>query len=155
MEAHREGWRCWTLVTGEPIRHSHATFPAPPAPVRWYAEALDKVYGEVAPTGSNELAMIVREPIGVIAAVPYRLPAAAWPAGNSARRWRRAAAILKPSEKSPLTALRLAGLAKKRLPDGVLNVVSGFGHEAGQALALHLMLKSSPSPAPPAPASSC
>ena len=46
--------------------------------------------------------------------------------------------VLKPSEKSPLTALRLAGLAKQAgLPDGVFNVVSGFGHEAGQALALH------------------
>ncbi len=49
--------------------------PAPPAPFAWYAEALDKVYGEVAPTGSNELAMIVREPIGVIAAVvPWNFP---------------------------------------------------------------------------------
>jgi gamma-glutamyl-gamma-aminobutyraldehyde dehydrogenase len=83
--------------------------------------------------------MIVREPIGVIAAVvPWNFPLllACWKlgpalaAGNSV--------ILKPSEKSPLTALRLAGLAKEAgLPDGVLNVVSGFGHEAGQALALH------------------
>ena len=46
--------------------------------------------------------------------------------------------VLKPSEKSPLTALRLAGLAKEAgLPDGVLNVISGYGHEAGGALALH------------------
>lgn len=46
--------------------------------------------------------------------------------------------VLKPSEKSPLTALRLAGLAKEAgLPDGVLNVISGYGHEAGRALALH------------------
>ena len=46
--------------------------------------------------------------------------------------------ILKPSEKSPLSAIRLAGLAKEAgLPDGVLNVVTGFGHEAGQALSRH------------------
>ncbi|MDP1309537.1 aldehyde dehydrogenase family protein, partial [Klebsiella pneumoniae] len=83
----------------------------------------------VAPTGSNELAMIVRAPIGVIAAVvPWNVPLllACWKlgpalaAGNSV--------ILNPSEKSPLTALRRAGRAKEAgLPDGVLNVVSGFG----------------------------
>ncbi len=74
----------------------------------------------------------------IAAVVPWNFPLllACWKlgpalaAGNSV--------ILKPSEKSPLTALRLAGLAKEAgLPDGVLNVVSGFGHEAGQALALH------------------
>ena len=83
--------------------------------------------------------MIRRDPVGVVASIApwnYPLMMAAWKlapalaAGNSV--------ILKPSEKSPLTALRLAGLAKEAgLPDGVLNVVSGFGHEAGQALALH------------------
>ena len=141
MEAHREELALLeTLDTGKPIRHSlRDDIPGAARAIRWYAEALDKVYGEVAPTGSNELAMIVREPIGVIAAVvPWNFPLllACWKlgpalaAGNSV--------ILKPSEKSPLTALRLAGLAKEAgLPDGVLNVVSGFGHEAGQALALH------------------
>ncbi|HCJ5830467.1 TPA: aldehyde dehydrogenase PuuC [Escherichia coli] len=102
-------------------------------------ETLDKVYGEVATTSSHELAMIVREPVGVIAAiVPWNFPllltcwklGPALAAGNSV--------ILKPSEKSPLSAIRLAGLAKEAgLPDGVLNVVTGFGHEAGQALSRH------------------
>ena len=83
--------------------------------------------------------MIRRDPVGVVASIApwnYPLMMAAWKlapalaAGNSV--------ILKPSEKSPLTALRLAGLAKEAgLPDGVLNVISGYGHEAGQALALH------------------
>ncbi|WP_148999286.1 aldehyde dehydrogenase family protein, partial [Shigella sonnei] len=78
----------------------------------------------------HELAMIVREPVGVIAAiVPWNFPllltcwklGPALAAGNSV--------ILKPSEKSPLSAIRLAGLAKEEagLPDGVLNVVSGYG----------------------------
>lgn len=81
----------------------------------------------------------MREPVGVIAAiVPWNFPLllACWKlgpalaAGNSV--------ILKPSEKSPLTAIRLAALAKKAgLPDGVLSVVSGYGHEAGQALSQH------------------
>jgi len=129
-----------TLDTGKPIRHSlRDDIPGAARAIRWYAEAIDKVYGEVATTGSNELAMIIREPVGVMAAiVPWNFPLllACWKlgpalaAGNSI--------ILKPSEKSPLTALRLAGLAKEAgIPDGVLNVVSGFGHEAGQALSLH------------------
>ncbi|MDG1642612.1 aldehyde dehydrogenase PuuC [Klebsiella huaxiensis] len=141
MEAHREELALLeTLDTGKPIRHSlRDDIPGAARAIRWYAEAIDKVYGEVAPTSINELAMIVREPIGVIAAVvPWNFPLllACWKlgpalaAGNSM--------VLKPSEKSPLTALRLAGLAKEAgLPDGVLNVVSGFGHEAGQALAQH------------------
>jgi gamma-glutamyl-gamma-aminobutyraldehyde dehydrogenase len=103
-----------TLDTGKPIRHSlRDDIPGAARAIRWYAEALDKVYGEVAPTG-GELAMIVREPIGVIAAVvPWNFPLllACWKlgpalaAGNSV--------VLKPSEKSPLTALRLAGWRKR------------------------------------------
>ena len=141
IEAHAEELALLeTLDTGKPIRHSlRDDIPGAARAIRWYAEALDKVYGEVATTSSNELAMIVREPVGVIAAiVPWNFPllltcwklGPALAAGNSV--------ILKPSEKSPLTALRLAGLAKEAgIPDGVLNVVSGFGHEAGQALSLH------------------
>lgn len=141
METHHEELALLeTLDTGKPIRHSlRDDIPGAIRAIRWYAEALDKVYGEIAPTDNNALAMIVREPVGVIAAVvPWNFPLllACWKlgpalaAGNSV--------ILKPSEKSPLTALCLAGLAKEAgLPDGVLNVISGFGHEAGQALALH------------------
>lgn len=141
MDAHREELALLeTLDTGKPIRHSlRDDIPGAARAIRWYAEAIDKVYGEVAPTGGNELAMIVREPIGVIAAVvPWNFPLllACWKLGPALASGN--SVVLKPSEKSPLTALRLAGLAKQAgLPDGVFNVVSGFGHEAGQALALH------------------
>ena len=129
-----------TLDTGKPIRHSlRDDIPGAARAIRWYAEAIDKVYGEVAPTGDGELALIVREPVGVVAAVvPWNFPLllACWKlgpalaAGNSV--------ILKPSEKSPLTALRIAALARDAgLPDGVLNVVPGYGPEAGSALSLH------------------
>lgn len=129
-----------TLDTGKPIRHSlRDDIPGATRAIRWYAEAVDKVYGEIAPTGPEALALISREPIGVVAAiVPWNFPLllACWKlgpalaAGNSV--------ILKPSEKSPLTAIRLAALAREAgLPDGVLNVLPGFGHEAGKALALH------------------
>ena len=107
---------------------------------QWYAEAIDKVYDEVAPTGPGNLAIVSRVPLGVVGAVtPWNFPldmatwksAAALAAGNSV--------VLKPAEQSPLSALRLAELASEAgLPDGVLNVVPGFGHTAGQALGLHM-----------------
>jgi len=108
--------------------------------VSWTAEAIDKVFDEVAPTPKSQLGLVTREPIGVVAAiVPWNFPMlmAAWkfaPAlamGNSF--------ILKPSEKSPLSAIKLAELAKEAgIPDGVFNVLPGFGHTAGQALAEHM-----------------
>jgi len=106
---------------------------------RFYAEAIDKVHGEVAPTNAGNLAYVTREPLGVIGAiVPWNFPfdMAAWKcapalaAGNSV--------VLKPSERSPFSALILAELAREAgIPDGVLNIVTGFGAEAGKALALH------------------
>ncbi|MFP3335778.1 aldehyde dehydrogenase family protein, partial [Pseudomonas sp. SIMBA_064] len=77
MEAHAEELALLeTLDTGKPIRHSlRDDIPGAARAIRWYAEAIDKVYGEVATTSSHELAMIVREPVGVIAAiVPWNFP---------------------------------------------------------------------------------
>lgn len=129
-----------TLDMGKPIHHSRTVdVPAAARCIAWYAEAIDKCYGEIAPTSTQALALITREAMGVIGViVPWNYPMimAAWKlgpalaAGNSI--------VLKPSEKSPLTALRLAELAVEAgLPPGVFNVVPGFGHEAGEALALH------------------
>jgi gamma-glutamyl-gamma-aminobutyraldehyde dehydrogenase len=107
---------------------------------QWYAEAIDKIYDEVAPTGPGDLVLVRRVPLGVVGAVtPWNFPldmatwksAAALAAGNSV--------VLKPAEQSPLSALRLAELAVEAgLPEGVLNVVPGFGETAGQALGLHM-----------------
>ncbi len=130
-----------TLDMGKPIADSLAVdVPSSANCIQWYAEAVDKIYDEVAPTGPNSLALITREPLGVIGAiVPWNFPMimAAWKlgpilaAGNSI--------VLKPSEKSPLTALRMAELALEAgLPPGVFNVVTGFGHTAGKALASHM-----------------
>ncbi|MCV2361072.1 aldehyde dehydrogenase [Paucibacter sp. TC2R-5] len=130
-----------TLDMGKPIQYSLSVdVPAAARCIAWYAEAVDKIYDEIAPTGPTALALIQREPMGVIGAiVPWNYPMimSAWKlgpalaAGNSV--------VLKPSEKSPLTALRLAELAMEAgLPPGVFNVVPGFGHEAGEALALHM-----------------
>ena len=113
--------------------------PGSAAIFQWYAEAIDKVYDEVAPTGPNNLALVRREPLGVVGAVvPWNFPLdmATWkcaPAlamGNSV--------VLKPAEQSPLSALRLAELALEAgLPEGVLNVVPGLGEVTGRALGLH------------------
>jgi 4-guanidinobutyraldehyde dehydrogenase/NAD-dependent aldehyde dehydrogenase len=130
-----------TLDMGKPIADStRIDMPAAARSIAWFAEAIDKVYDEVAPTGPDALALITREPVGVVGAiVPWNFPLlmASWKlgpalaAGNSV--------ILKPSEKSPLTALRVAELALEAgLPEGVLNVLPGFGQTAGKALALHM-----------------
>jgi len=130
-----------TLDVGKPIRDSLQTdVPATVRCLRWYAEAIDKIYGEVAPTGPEALALVTREPVGVVGAiVPWNFPMlmAAWKigpvlaAGNSL--------VLKPSEKSPLSAIRLGELALAAgIPPGVFNVLPGYGHTAGKALALHM-----------------
>lgn len=130
-----------TLDMGKPINHAlRGDIPATARAISWTAEAIDKVYDELAPTAHNQIGMITREPIGVVAAiVPWNFPLimAAWklaPAlatGNSV--------ILKPSEKSPLSALRLAALATEAgIPEGVFNVLPGYGHTVGKALALHM-----------------
>jgi gamma-glutamyl-gamma-aminobutyraldehyde dehydrogenase/4-guanidinobutyraldehyde dehydrogenase/NAD-dependent aldehyde dehydrogenase len=126
---------------GKPLKYARAVDVNSAANcIRWYGEAIDKVYGEIAPTPSTALALITREPVGVVGViVPWNYPLimAAWKiapalaAGNSV--------VLKPSEKSPLTALRLAELALKAgVPPGVFNVVPGYGPEAGSPLALHM-----------------
>lgn len=128
------------LDMGKPIADALSIdVPATAALFDWYAEACDKLYDEVAPTGPDALALVTREPVGVVAAViPWNFPLdmAAWKvapalaAGNSV--------LLKPAEQSPLSAIRLAQLASEAgLPDGVLNVLPGYGEEAGQAMGLH------------------
>jgi len=107
------------------------------ATIRYYAEAIDKVYGEVAPTAHDTLGLIHKEPVGVVGAiVPWNFPLmiSAWkiaPAlamGNSV--------VVKPPETASLALLRVVDLAHQAgLPDGVLNVVTGFGDVAGRALA--------------------
>jgi gamma-glutamyl-gamma-aminobutyraldehyde dehydrogenase len=107
---------------------------------RWFAEAIDKMFDAVAPTGPDALGLIVREPIGVVGAVvPWNFPllmatwkvAPALAAGNSV--------IVKPARLTSLSAIRMAELAAEAdIPNGVLNVVPGSGDAAGQALGRHM-----------------
>ena len=107
--------------------------------IRWHAEAVDKLYDQVAPTGPEALGLIVREPIGVVGAViPWNFPAlmAAWKLGPALATGN--SVILKPAEQTSLSALRLGELAAAAgLPDGVLSVVPGLGETAGQAIGRH------------------
>lgn len=110
------------------------------ATFRYYAEALDKIAGEVAPTAPNVLGLVHREPVGVVGAIlPWNFPLmiGAWkiaPAlamGNSI--------VVKPAEAASLSLLRLAELAVEAgVPEGVFNVVTAHGEEAGAALALSM-----------------
>jgi acyl-CoA reductase-like NAD-dependent aldehyde dehydrogenase len=130
-----------TLDVGKPISDSMAVdIPSSANCIRWYGEAVDKIYDEVAPTGPDALALVTREPMGVVGAiVPWNFPLlmASWKIGPVLATGN--SLVLKPSEKSPLTALRIAELALEAgLPEGVFNVVPGFGHTAGKALASHM-----------------
>jgi len=130
-----------SLDMGKPVSDAlHVDMASTANCIQWFAEAVDKMYDEVAPTGHDSLALITREPVGVVAAiVPWNFPLlmASWKLGPALASGN--SIVLKPSEKSPLTAIRVAALALEAgVPPGVLNVLPGMGGTAGKALALHM-----------------
>lgn len=130
-----------TLDVGKPISDSLAVDTRNSARViQWYAEAIDKTYDEIAPAPRNALAMITREPLGVVGAiVPWNYPMSitSWKLGPALAMGN--SIVIKPAENSSLTAIRMAELAVEAgLPEGVFNVVPGLGQEAGSALAKHM-----------------
>ena len=106
----------------------------------WHAEAVDKIYDQSAPVGDDAMALVVREPVGVVGCVlPWNFPmlmmawkiAPALAAGNCV--------VLKPAEQTSLSALRIAELAcEAGLPRGVLNVVPGMGPDVGEPMGRHM-----------------
>jgi acyl-CoA reductase-like NAD-dependent aldehyde dehydrogenase len=128
-----------TIDMGKPISSSEWEVGYSAECLQWFAEAIDHMYGEVAPLGPKALGTITREPVGVVGAItPWNYPllmptwkiGPALGAGNSI--------VLKPAEQTPLVVIRLGELAAAAgIPDGVFNVVPGLGEIAGQALALH------------------
>ena len=129
-----------TIDMGKPIRDAtNVDVPLATECIAWYGEAIDKVYDEIAPTGPDAHVSIIREPLGVVGAVvPWNFPLlmTTWKLGPALATGN--SVVLKPAEQSPLTALRLAELASEAgLPDGVLQVVPGFGETAGQAIGRH------------------
>ncbi|WP_029061186.1 aldehyde dehydrogenase [Labrenzia sp. DG1229] len=106
---------------------------------QWYAELADKVFGKIAPTGPEALALITKEPAGIAGAVlPWNFPLvmAAWKIAPSLAVG--CSAVIKPAEQTPLSTIFLAELMQKAgVPDGVINIVPGFGKTAGKAIGLH------------------
>lgn len=129
-----------TLEMGKPIGDALGEVDFVAQCIAYYAEALDKVFGQIGPTGPDSLSLVTKEPTGVVGAVTpwnYPLLMPAWKlgpalgAGNSV--------VLKPAEQTPLCAIRLGTLAAEAgVPAGVLNVVPGFGETAGQAVGRHM-----------------
>ena len=129
-----------SLDSGKPIRDCELIdVPESIRTIKWHGEMADKLYGQTAPAGDDAMAMIVREPVGVVAAVlPWNFPLLmmAWKigpalaAGNSV--------IVKPAEQTSLTALRLAEVAHMAgVPRGVLQVLPGDGPGVGEPLGRH------------------
>jgi len=128
------------IDSGKPIRDcAEIDIPETIHTIKWHAEAIDKIYDQTAPVGDDAMAMIVREPIGIVGCIlPWNFPMLmmAWKigpalaAGNSV--------IVKPAEQTPLTALRIAELAMEAgLPRGVLQILPGDGPTTGQPIGLH------------------
>jgi acyl-CoA reductase-like NAD-dependent aldehyde dehydrogenase len=127
------------LDAGKPVSLASGEIWSAGEVFRYYSGWPTKIYGETNPSDDSMFIYSLREPVGVCGGIiPWNFPLvmAAWkvaPAlafGNTA--------VLKPAEQTPLTALRLAELCGEAgVPDGVVNVVTGFGEEAGQALAQH------------------
>ena len=129
-----------TLDVGKPISDSLSVDTQSAARViQWYAETIDKTYDEIAPTPRDAIAMITREPLGVVGAVvPWNYPMiiTSWKLGPALAMGN--SIIVKPAEQSSLSTLLMARLGTEAgLPDGVFNVVTGLGPAAGQALARH------------------
>ena len=128
-----------SLDSGKPVKIASGEIWSVAEVFRYYAGWPTKVFGETNPTDENMFVYSLREPIGVCGGIiPWNFPMimAAWkiaPAlafGNTS--------VLKPAEQTPLTAIRLGELCLEAgIPEGVVNVVTGFGPEAGQALAQH------------------
>src|SRR4051812_32147544 len=141
IEAHRDDLALLvSLEMGKPIDYaSSIEMRTTIACYRWYAEWADKLVGEIPEVGPDALAMVTREPIGVVGVVvPWNFP-------MTLLAWKIAPAlaggctvVVRPSELSPLSAIRLAEIALEAgLPPGGLNVVTGQGKETARALGVH------------------
>ncbi len=129
-----------TLDSGKPISDTATVDIIETANcIRWHAEAVDKLYGQVAPAPEGIVATITREPVGVVGAViPWNYPAlmAAWKMGPALATGNTM--VIKPASYTALSLLRIAELATEAgIPDGVLNVVTGPGGSVGEAIGRH------------------
>ena len=130
-----------SIESGKPIRDiEEIDLPETIHCIKWHAEAVDKIYDQVGPSGDDAISMIVREPIGVVAAIlPWNFPMLmmAWKIGPALAAG--CSVIVKPAEQTSMTALRLAEIAHMAgVPRGVLQVLPGDGPSVGEPLGLHM-----------------
>ena len=131
-----------SIESGKPILDCETVdIPEAIHTIKWHAEAIGgKIYDQTAPTGDDALSIIVREPIGVVAAVlPWNFPLLmlAWKIGPALAAG--CSVIVKPAEQTSLTALRMAELAAEAgVPRGVFQVLPGDGPSVGEPLGLHM-----------------
>ncbi|PMR69099.1 aldehyde dehydrogenase [Halomonas heilongjiangensis] len=141
LEQHAEELAALDCIDGgKPITECRETdIPETLNTLVWYAEAVDKLYGKVAPTGGDALGLIVKEPVGVVGAVlPWNFPAQmfAWKVGPALASGN--SVIVKPAEQTSLSAYRMVQLAHQAgVPASALLLVTGHGEDAGQPLGLH------------------
>ncbi len=129
-----------SIESGKPIRDCELIdIPETIHCIKWHAEAADKIYDQTGPAGDDAISMIVREPIGVVAAVlPWNFPLMmlAWKIGPALAAG--CSIIVKPAEQTSMTALRVAELAHMAgVPRGVFQVLPGDGPSVGEPLGLH------------------
>ncbi|VVQ21871.1 aldehyde dehydrogenase family protein [Pseudomonas fluorescens] len=129
-----------SLDTGHPLRDSRILdVPRTAACFRYFGGIADKIEGKVIPVDAGFLNYVQRKPIGVVGQiVPWNFPLmfTSWKMGPALAAGNTV--VLKPSELTPLSTLRIAELMKEvGFPDGVVNIVPGYGHTAGQRLAEH------------------
>ena len=132
-----------SLDNGKPVKDARAAdLPLVVDCLRYYAGFADKIHGQTIPVRGNYFAYTRREPVGVAGQIiPWNFPMlmVAW-------KWGPALAagctiVMKPAEQTPLTCLRMAQLAQEAgIPDGVINVVTGYGPTAGAAVVKHPMI---------------
>src|SRR2546422_7196142 len=132
-----------TLDNGKPLMESrHVDIPGAAQTFRYYAGWVTKLYGETNPSDEAYFNFTLREPVGVCGQIiPWNFPLlmAAWKLGPALACGNTS--VLKPAEQTPLTALRLGELLLEAgLPDGVVNILPGFGETAGRAIVRHPMV---------------
>jgi aldehyde dehydrogenase (NAD+) len=142
LEAHKDELAALeSMENGKTLREALSADVSPAIDaLRYYAGWVRRMYGETIPVDGNFLNYTLREPVGVVGAiVPWNYP-------SCIAMWKLAPAlacgcsvVLKPSELTPLTAIKMAEYALEAgVPEGVINVVTGYGHTAGEALARHM-----------------
>lgn len=130
-----------SLDSGKPVGECmNGDIPDTIYTIRWHAELIDKIYDNTAPIGSERIAMVVRQPIGVVGLVlPWNFPLlmAAWKIGPALAAG--CSIVLKPAQETTLSTLKLAEIAHEAgIPAGVLNIVPGSGRDAGEPIGRHM-----------------